>query len=113
MISGIDYIFYTSKDASTFFMEFETELKVIWEHYYKEEDFEDNMYNAFYALDKVMFDEMDNKGFYLNKNGEGPFYLIFNPKYSNIENRITVVLPSIIEESMFCKKIYEIVVKVE
>jgi hypothetical protein len=112
MITGVDYIFYTQKELSAFFESFEKEMNSIWEKFYKEDDFEDGTYNVFYATNRQVFDEMDYKGFFLNERNEGTIYLIFNSEYSNKKNKITLVLPTLINESDFCKNIYEIVNKI-
>jgi hypothetical protein len=109
MITGVDYVFYTKKEPLIFFNNFEKRLSAVWNNFYKEDDKEDNMYNVFYAPNKQIFDEMDDKGFFLNAQGEGPIYLIFNHEYSDKESRITIVLPTLTNKSNFCRDIYMIV----
>ena len=49
-----------------------------------------------------MFDFMEEKGFYTNKDsGEGPFVIIFNDSYMKECNRITLVLPKDLDASKF------------
>ena len=59
-------------------------------------------------MNKIMFDFMDEKGFYTNRgSGEGPFLLIFNNNYTSDCNRITLVLPKDIEMSKFARRVFD------
>ena len=77
-----------------------------WLNYYDDMDTEDKTLDYFYAKDKYMFDLMDDKGFYLDKNGEGSFLLMLG------DGHVTIVLSEFIEESAFCKQIYDMIVDV-
>ncbi|WP_160711433.1 hypothetical protein [Chitinophaga solisilvae] len=108
-ISGVDYILYTKKDLLDFFDAFELKLKDIWKEFYKESDFEEDVYNVFYAADKITFEEMEQQGFFLNGHHEGPFYIIFDALYAETERQITLVLPAQRETSAFCERIFQLV----
>lgn len=55
-----------------------------------------------------MFDFMEEKGFYTNKDsGEGPFVIIFNDSYMKECNRITLVLPKDIDTSKFAREVFD------
>lgn len=57
---------------------------------------------------KEMFDLMEEKGFYTNKDsGEGPFLIIFNDSYMKECNRITLVLPKDIDTSKFARELFD------
>jgi hypothetical protein len=57
---------------------------------------------------KEMFDFMEEKGFYTNKDsGEGPFLIIFNDSYMKECNRITLVLPKDIDTSKFARELFD------
>ena len=109
MITGIDYIFSTEKNTYFFFYVFEIKIKEIWSEFYKEHDFEDGITSVFYSKDVLMFNSMDDKGYNLDKNGEGSFLIMLNEEFSEKENRITLVLPSNIKDSEFCAKVYNLV----
>ena len=104
-ITGIDYYFETNYSLSEFYAYFKEELKNIWLNYYEDDcsNEGDNSLDYFYTRNKKMFDRMDDYGFYLNKKDEGPFLLMLGA------NGVTVILPGMIEDSAFCKKIYDII----
>ena len=57
---------------------------------------------------KEMFDFMEEKGFYTNKDsGEGPFVIIFNDSYMKECNRITLVLTKDIDTSKFAREVFD------
>lgn len=103
MITGVDYYFETSYSYIEFSTYFNEKIKSVWPDYYKSDCSDDNSLDYFYAKDKAMFDLMDDYGYYLDENNEGPFLLMFG------KNGVTLVLPNIIESSLCCKKIFDIV----
>lgn len=103
MITGVDYYFETSYSFIELSLYFNEKVKSVWPDYYKCDCSDDNSSDFFYAKDRSMFDLMDDRGYYLDKNDEGPFLLMFGKK------GVTLVLPDTIESSLFCKKIFDIV----
>lgn len=63
MITGIDYIFYTDLNFSSFIHLFESRIIELYPNFYRELDNDDNVFNIFYTQDKNMFEAMDKKGF--------------------------------------------------
>lgn len=107
MITGIDYILYTNQNVEIFIQRMKESL-FFWENPYFLIDYEDNVTNVYVAKNIIMFELMDEKGFYIEKDsGEGPFLLIFNDKYLPNYNRITLVLPKNIKTSKFTKKVFD------
>ena len=103
MITGVNYYFETSYALIEFRKYFNEKIKEIWCDYYKIDCSDENSFDSFYAKDKSMFDQMDDYGYYLTEDDEGPFLLIFS------KNGLTLVLPDIVEDSPFCKRIFDIV----
>ena len=109
MITGIDYVFYTEKNAYFFFYDFEKRIINIWNHFYKEHDCEDGLINVFYSKNKKMLQSIEEKGYNLNEDGEGAFLIIFNEEKLNNKNSITLITPRRHEDSLFCRNIVDIV----
>lgn len=101
-ITGIDYYFETSYSLNEFRTYFNEKIKDIWSDYYECDCSEENSSDYFYAKDKTMFDLMDAHGYYLTKDDEGPFLLMLG------KNGVTLVLPDTIENSPFCRQIFNI-----
>ena len=110
MIGGNDYILYTNKSYEEFIMTLRKELLNVWDNPYFVFDNEDNTTDIFISKNEEMFNLMDKKGFYLDKKtGEGPFLIMFNNNYQVFTNRVTIVLPRIIEDSIFCNNIFNLI----
>lgn len=103
MITGVDYYFETSYSFIEFSAYFNEKMKSVWPNYYISDCPEENSLDYFYAKDKSMFDSMDDYGFYLTENNEGPFLLMLG------KDGVTLVLPDTVEGSSFCKRIFDIV----
>lgn len=107
MFTGIDYVLYTQKKQEEFFQEMKKSFS-LWDKPYIVVDNEDETTDIYVAKNKMMFELIDEKGFYTNiDSGEGPFLLIFNSNNSSDSNRITLVLPKDIETSKFARKVYD------
>lgn len=107
MFTGIDYVLYTQKKQEEFFQEMKKSFS-LWDQPYFVIDDEDETTDIYVAKNKMMFELIDEKGFYTNRDsGEGPFLLIFNSNNSSDSNRITLVLPKDIEISKFARKVYD------
>lgn len=107
MFTGIDYVLYTQKKQEEFFQEMKKSFS-LWDQPYFVIDDEDETTDIYVAKNKMMFELIDEKGFYTNRDsGEGPFLLIFNSNNSSDSNRITLVLPKDIETSKFARKVYD------
>ena len=106
MITDIDYVFYTRLEFSSFIRLFESRIIELYPSFYKELDNDDNV---FYTEDKKMFEAMDKKGFFLNRDRKGPIYIIFNSHYSSQQKRISLVVPHDINKSSFCLKEYNMI----
>lgn len=109
MITGIDYIFYTDLNFSSFIHLFESRIIELYPNFYRELDNDDNVFNIFYTQDKNMFEAMDKKGFFLDRNKKGPIYIIFNPHFSSQQKRVSLVVPCDINKSSFCYKVYNMI----
>lgn len=103
MISGVDYYFETGYSFIEFRTYFNEKIKGIWSNYYESECSDENSLDYFYEKDKSMFDLMNNYGYYLTEDNEGPFLLMFG------KNGVTPVLPDTVESNPFCKRIFDIV----
>lgn len=80
----------------------------LWDNPYIIIDNEDNTTDIYIAKNKMMFDLMDKKGYYTNRDsGEGPFLLIFNSNFASDCNKITLVLPEDIETLKFSRKVFD------
>ena len=107
MFTGVDYILYTQKKQEMFVQEMKKSFS-LWDNPYFIIDNEDKTTDIYVAKNKIMFDLMDEKGFYTNRgSGEGPFLLIFNSNYTSDCNRITLVLPKDIEMSKFARRVFD------
>ena len=107
MFTGIDYVLYTQKKQEVFIQDVKNSFS-LWSNPHYVIDDEDETTDIYVAKNKYMFDLMDEKGFYTNKDsGEGPFLLIFNSNYSSDSNSITLVLPKDIDTSKFARKVFE------
>ena len=107
MFTGVDYILYTQKKQEMFVQEMKKSFS-LWDNPYFVIDNEDKTTDIYVAKNKIMFDLMDEKGFYTNRgSGEGPFLLIFNSNYTSDCNRITLVLPKDIEMSEFARRVFD------
>jgi len=104
-VTGVDYYFETNYPRNEFQIYFRNMISIIWSVHYEVEavDEDSDSINYFYAKDKNMFDAMDDYGFHLDENGEGAFLLMLG------KNGVTIVLPDMIDNNEFCKKIYDIV----
>ena len=101
MFTGIDYVLYTQKKQEVFIQDVKNSFS-LWSNPHYVIDDEDETTDIYVAKNKNMFDLMDEKGFYTNKDsGEGPFLLISD------SNSITLVLPKDIETSKFARKVFE------
>ena len=103
MITGVDYYFETDYPPGEFIAFFNEEMECVWPDYFKSDCSEDGSLDCLYAKDKSMFDLMDDYGYYLDGNNEGPFLLMLG------KHGITLVLPDSIENSLFCKRIFDMV----
>ena len=107
MITGIDYVLYTQKKQEEFIQEIKKSFS-LWDKPYIVVDNEDETTDIYVAKNKMMFELIDEKGFYTYRDsGEGPFLLIFNSNNSSDSNRITLVLPKDIGTSKFARKVYD------
>ena len=107
MFTGIDYVLYTHKRQELFIQEMKKSFS-LWDNPYIIIDNEDNTTDIYIAKNKMMFDLMDKKGYYTNRDsGEGPFLLIFNSNFASDYNKITLVLPEDIETSKFSRKVFD------
>ena len=107
MFTGIDYVLYTHKRQELFIQEMKKSFS-LWDNPYIIIDNEDNTTDIYIAKNKMMFDLMDEKGYYTNRaSGEGPFLLIFNSNFASDCNKITLVLPEDIETSKFSRKVFD------
>ena len=107
MFTGVDYILYTQKKQEMFVQEMKKSFS-LWDNPHFMMDNEDKTTDIYVAKNKIMFDLMDEKGFYTNRgSGEGPFLLIFNSNYTSDCNRITLVLPKDIEMSKFARRVFD------
>ena len=107
MITGVDYILYTNKSQDAFTKKIKESIP-FWNNPYIVIYNVDDTSDYFLSRYVLMFQLMDEKGFYIDKaSGEGPFLLIFNSGYSLTVSRITLVLPGEIDESKFAKQVYD------
>ena len=107
MFTGIDYVLYTHKRQELFIQEMKKSFS-LWNNPYIIIDNEDNTTDIYIAKNKMMFDLMDENGYYTNRDsGEGPFLLIFNSNFASDYNKITLVLPEDIETSKFSRKVFD------
>lgn len=107
MITGIDYVLYTQKKQEEFIQEIKKSFS-LWDKPYFVIDDEDETTDIYVAKNKMMFELIDEKGFYTNRDsGEGPFLLIFNSNFASDCNKITLVLPEDIETSKFSRKVFD------
>lgn len=106
MITGVDYILYTRKNKDAFSKEIEQSF--IWCNPHLVIEYEDETTDIYLSENKEMFDLMEEKGFYTNKDsGEGPFLIIFNNSYMKECNRITLVLLKDIDTSKFARELFD------
>ncbi|WP_127959633.1 hypothetical protein [Serratia microhaemolytica] len=135
MITGVDYIFYSSKKPFDIESDFISLLKEIWKSIVIDEfERSDDKLELFFSRDSLMNSEFDNNGYSLDENGQGCFMLISKKinffecemevknitrplekvgtlKYEShllIENvwEYSLVLPGEITESNFCMDVY-------
>lgn len=106
MITGVDYILCTWKNKDAFSKEIEQSF--IWCNPHLVIEYEDETTDIYLSENKEMFDLMEEKGFYTNKDsGEGPFLIIFNDSYMKECNRITLVLLKDIDTSKFARELFD------
>ena len=107
MFTGVDYILYTQKKQEMFVQEMKKSFS-LWDNPYFVIDNEDKTTDIYVAKNKIMFDLMDEKGFYTNRgSGECPFLLIFNSNYTSDCDRITLVLSEDTEMSKFARRVFD------
>lgn len=142
MITGVDYVIYSTNSIFHVIDYFYNQIKVRWEHFIVQEfDNEaDKCLELFFAKDEEMNRHHKEHGFSLNCNGEGCFMLfgkkiavtdlnIFVKQQIHGQNsiptepydskilaedlwEITLVLPGTIEDSPFSKFIMDSLLKV-
>lgn len=142
MITGVDYVIYSTTSIFHVIGNFYNQIKVRWEHFIVQEfAYEADKYlELFFAKDEAMNHHHEEHGFSLNCNGEGCFMLfvkkiavtdlnIFVKEQIRGQNNIptesydskilaenlwefTLVLPATIEDSPFSKFIMDSLLKV-
>jgi len=137
MVAGTDYSIISNKSFSEFFTPFVEDLKTKDAQLIVEEIevIEEEIYEYFIAKDKQTRDEYEEKGYTINDHGEGCFTILAR-RVNNLEYKMeiinraeedveeetdpypavlmlhdswsyTLVLPSTIEDSEYCKSVYE------
>lgn len=91
MITGVDYVFYSSRKPFDIESHFISSLKMKWETPVIDE-FERTDYRLelFFAKDKEMYSLFDENGYCLNKHSEGCFMLV-SSMLKQLESKIKIL----------------------